>query len=154
MTDADAGLVRRILYMALDWKPDEELPPIEVVVEHPEVKRYHEGWGRAGDLGVAAEVDGEFVGGAFCRLFTEDDHGHGYVDPETPEVGVAVASGYRGQGIGGSLMDGIAELARNNSCPRLSLSVQVGNPAVNLYRRLGYQEVSTDDSAHRMVLEL
>ena len=69
-----------------------------MTVEHPELARYHRGWGRPGDLGVVAERGGQVVGVVLCRLFTDDDHGHGYVHPETPEVAVAVAVELRGNG--------------------------------------------------------
>jgi GNAT superfamily N-acetyltransferase len=154
MTDADPGLVQQVLYMALDWNPEETLPPIEVVVEHPEALRYHTGWGRRGDFGVAAEIDGDFVGGAYCRLFTAEDHGHGFVDAETPEVAVAVVAGHQGAGIGGRLLQELARLARAGGYPALSLSVNVDNPAVRLYRRLGYAEISNDGGSYRMVLQL
>ncbi len=154
MTTDDHGLVQRVLYMALDWNPDENLPPLDVVAAHPEAKRYHDAWGRPGDLGVAADLHGDFVGGAYCRLFTADDHGHGYVDPQTPEVAVGVVAGHQGAGIGSRLMRRLAELARADGRPALSLSVNAANPAARLYPRLGYRETSSDGGASRMVLDL
>jgi GNAT superfamily N-acetyltransferase len=69
-------------------------------MEHPDAAIYHRDWGRHGDLGVIATEDGEVVGVAYCRLFTDDDHGHGYVDAATPEIAIAVREGRRGEGIG------------------------------------------------------
>ncbi|MBP1632938.1 MAG: putative acetyltransferase [Acidobacteria bacterium] len=109
---------------------------------------------RPGDVGVVAESDGALLGVAFCRLFTSDDHGHGYVDDETPEVAVAVAEGYRGGGLGARLLNELAEAARRAGFLQLSLSVDSGNPARRLYRRLGYRTVSDDESGVRMVLAL
>ena len=153
-----AGAVERVkwaLYEAVSWDPDRELPPYELVIEHPELARYHGGWGRPGDLAIAAEDGGEVVGVAFYRLFTEDDHGHGFVDEETPELGIAVADGRRGTGIGTRLMNELAERARADGIGRLSLSVDAENPARRLYDRLGYREVSRDDAGGvRMILEL
>ena len=94
----DLESVKWGLYTAVAWDPGRGLPPPRVTVEHPELARYHRGWGRPGDLGVVAKRDGEVVGVAMCRLFTADDHGHGYVDPETPELAVAVAEGSAGAG--------------------------------------------------------
>jgi GNAT superfamily N-acetyltransferase len=150
----DVEHVKWALYEAVSWDPERELPPYEFVIEHPELARYHLGWGRPGDLSIAAEADGEVVGVAFYRLFTADDHGHGYVDDETPELGIAVADGRRGLGVGTLLMNELAERARADGVQRLSLSVDAGNPALRLYERLGYSEVSRDDGGVRMVLEL
>ena len=151
----DVELVKWALFEAVSWSPDRELPPYELVIDHPELARYHRGWGRPGDAGAAAELAGETVGVAFYRLFTEDDHGHGYVDDETPELGIAVGEGFRGSGIGTRLMDELSTTARRSGIRRLSLSVEAENPARRLYERLGYREISRDDTGGvRMVLDL
>ena len=142
------------LYAAVAWNPERKLPPGEALLEHPEIARYHKGWGRFGDIGVVAEVDGEFVGIAFCRLFTDDDHGHGYVDAKTPELAVAVVEGWRGRGVGTQLMNGLANAVRLAGIGTLSLSVDTENPARRLYERLGYREVFVDQGGARMLLEL
>ena len=146
--------VRWALFEAVTWDPERELPPFAVTIEHPELARYHRGWGRTGDLGVVAERGEEVVGVALARLFTEDDHGHGYVDAETPELAVAVAEGARGNGIGTRLLDELATAARRAGMRRLSLSVDSENPALRLYERLGYREVARDEDGVRMVLDL
>lgn len=146
--------VRWALCEAVSWDPERELPPREVLLEHPELARYHAGWGRPGDVAVAAESDGRVVGVALYRLFTEEDHGHGYVDEDTPELAVAVADGYRGRGVGGRLLTELARTAKAAGIERLSLSVDEENPALRLYVRLGYREVSRDEDGVRMVLDL
>jgi GNAT superfamily N-acetyltransferase len=126
------------------------LPPYDVLVEHPELARYHAGWGRPGDVALAAESGGEVVGVALVRLFTEEDHGHGYVDRRA----VAVAEGQRGHGIGPRLLAELAETARAAGMRGPSLSVDAGNPALRLFVRLGSRELSRDDDGVRMVLDL
>jgi GNAT superfamily N-acetyltransferase len=150
----DVEHVKWALYAALDWNPERQLPPLEITLEHPEAARYHRAWGRAGDLGVIAEVDGGVVGVAYCRLFTDDDHGHGYVDAETPELAVAVLEGKRSGGLGTRLMNELAEAARTAGFARLSLSVDAENPARRLYGRLGYRKIATDEGGVRMIFDL
>lgn len=103
---------------------------------------------------MIASLGGELVGVAYCRLFTDEDHGHGYVDDETPEVAIAVRDGHRGAGVGERLLRELAELARANGIARLSLAVDAANPARHLYERLGYVEVGSDKGGVRMVSEL
>jgi ribosomal protein S18 acetylase RimI-like enzyme len=150
----DVELVKWALYEAVSWSPERELPPHDVLIDHPQLARYHRDWGRAGDLGVVAEMDDVVVGVSFCRLFTDEDHGYGYVDEHTLELGVAVVEAQRGNGIGGQLLERLADRAREMAFARLSLSVDADNPARRLYQRLGYEELSVVDGDVRMALEL
>jgi GNAT superfamily N-acetyltransferase len=150
----ELGFLQEMLYAALDWRPDVELPPAEWVLQHPQVVVFHEGWGRPGDTALVAELEGEKVGLVWYRLFTEDSHGEGFVDERTPELAIAVVDGFRGRGIGEALLEAAHERARRDGIARLSLSVDAENPARRLYARLGYADYEPEDGLGRMILVL
>jgi GNAT superfamily N-acetyltransferase len=150
----DLDVVRWTLYAAVSWSGDPEIPPMDVVLAHPALAIYHQGWGRNGDFGVAASVDETFAGAAVARLFTEAEHGHGYVDPDTPELGIAVEPKFRGRGIGRHLMNALADAARDRGIQRLGLSVNNPNPAKRLYESLGYVTTEDTGDSSLMVLNL
>jgi GNAT superfamily N-acetyltransferase len=154
LRDDDTGFLREMLYAALAWRPDVELPPPEFVLAHPQVSIFHEGWGRAGDTALVAEQGGQRVGVVWYRFFTDAEHGEGFVDEETPELAIAVVADLRGRGIGRLLLERMHERARSDGVRRISLSVDADNPAKRLYARLGYVEYEPDDDLGRMVLEL
>jgi ribosomal protein S18 acetylase RimI-like enzyme len=103
---------------------------------------------------LVAEDGGEPVGAVWYRLFTEDDHGEGYVDADTPELAIAVVVGRRGEGIGRSLLEAAAGRAKADGLRRLSLSVDHDNPGKRLYARLGWVDYEPGDGLGRMILEL
>jgi GNAT superfamily N-acetyltransferase len=150
----ELAFLGEMLYAALAWRPDVELPPPDFVLRHPQAAIFHQGWGREGDTALVADEDGRLVGLVWYRFFTEAEHGEGYVDDETPEVAIAVVADRRGRGVGRRLMEAMHERARQDGIERISLSVDADNPAKRLYARLGYVEHEPSDDLGRMVLEL
>jgi len=118
-------------------------PLPRTIVQQPSLAAYVRGWGRSGDLGVIAS-DGQGsqpIGAVWSRLASEAEHGFGYVDAQTPELGIAVLPEYRGQGVGTALLRRyLAEAER--LYPAVSLSVSPNNPAKRLYERLGFKQVT------------
>jgi ribosomal protein S18 acetylase RimI-like enzyme len=125
------------------------------VLLDPAVAIYIEGWGRPGDAGVIAEdEEGVPLGAAWYRRFTEAEHGYGFVDPEIPELTVAVAPPHRGRGIGTALLEALVERAEAEGAPALSLSVEDDNPALGLYERLRFERVGGSGTAWTMRRDL
>lgn len=146
---AEYALLNQFLYEAVFVAPGEPRPP-RSVVEAPELRAYVEGFGRAGDVAVCAEKDGQVVGVAWARLV----HGYGFVNKDVPELAIAVLPAWRGRGMGTRLLTELAGRAAAAGHPALSLSVQRANPALRLYERLGFREVGGDDAEAVMLLSL
>jgi GNAT superfamily N-acetyltransferase len=154
LTTADLPFLREMLYAALFWRPGWRRLPRWLTLRLRAVAMYHRGWGRPGDTGFVAEEDGRAIGAVWYRFFTEQEHGDGYVDPETPELAIAVVASHRGRGVGRRLMEAIHERARRDGVRRIALSVNADNPARRLYAALGYRDYQVADRKERMVLEL
>jgi ribosomal protein S18 acetylase RimI-like enzyme len=146
LTVDDAPFLREALYHAIYVPPDAEPPPW-TIIDLPELAAYIDGFGtRAGDTGVLA-LDGERpVGAAWARFM----RGYGFVDDATPELSIALLPEYRGSGIGTRLMQSLFA-ALTPIAPRVSLSVQVKNPAFRLYQRLGFLIAAEDGDTAIMV---
>ncbi len=152
--DGDVDVVKWVVYTAVSWNDPPDLPAFEIALEHPKIARFHRGWGRPGDFGLRAAIDGVFAGAVFARLFTDADHGEGYVDDRTPELGIAVEERFRGRGVGRLLLEALADEARRRGMERLSLSVNNPNPAKRLYEQAGYVVHEDDGASSIMALEL
>lgn len=64
-------------------------------------------------------------------------------------VDIALLSSVRGNGIGRMLMEEILEEGRRSDKP-VTIHVEVFNPALRLYERLGFQQVDTSGAYHLM----
>lgn len=116
--------------------------------------RYLDGWPRATDFGVVAEVDGVPAGATWARLLTGDRRGYGYVADDVPELTLGVSAAYRRQGVARAVLSEVIAQARAVSYERLSLSVDPDNPARKLYESLGFVKVGVVGTSDTMVLEL
>lgn len=149
MLPGEYGLLDEFLYQAIHTEPGEPRPPRSVTAG-PALGAYVEGFGRTGDVAVCAEEGGEVVGAAWARLM----RGYGFAGDGVPELAVSVLPGHRGRGVGTALLSSLIERCSELGHPALSLSVQRSNPAVRLYERLGFREVSGDDGEAVMALSL
>jgi ribosomal protein S18 acetylase RimI-like enzyme len=150
----DIGFLETMLFEAFFWDPTAERPAFSEFRRHPEFTKLLFGWGRRGDRGVIAEDSGSQVGAAWFRLWTTELHSYGFVDPTTPELGIAVSVTYRRKGTGLALLRELIATARADQFPALSLSVNPFNPARTLYESVGFQKVSESGTSWTFRLPL
>lgn len=124
----------------------------------PEIRRYLDAWGRAGDTGVVAvDADNRRLGAAWYRRFSVDARGYGFVAPDIPELSIGVMPVARGQGVGSALLDALLAMAREQGQHGVSLSVDRQNPARRLYERHGFRDAgisSPEDTSVTMIVTL
>lgn len=140
------------LHVSLWDPPPAPLRPRELL-QDPRVCIYAEGWGREGDIGVVGEVDGKPIGACWMRRL-RGGVGMGYVDDDTPQLGIALLPAFRGQGLGRRLMVAALEAARAYGYRQVSLTVHPLNPAIALYESCGFEKRETRNTYHLMVAPL
>ena len=128
-------------------------PLPEGASEMPRSARWTREWGRTGDAGVVAQLDGERVGAAWCRLFDEPIVNDG-TGNSIPDVAIAVSAEHRSVGVGGALLRALEREAAAAGHTRLCLTVNERNPALRLYERAGYRLVRSDGEALTMARSL
>ncbi len=145
----DEPFLWQMLFEAAHLAEDGETS-IQAAMNNPQLAKYVRDWGRENDLGFGA-IDlktQQKIGAAWLRLFPDTDRGYGYINDRTPELAIAVAPTYRNRGIGTRLFLHLLDAAKT-LYPAISLSVRTDNPAFNLYRRLGFQEVTGSATTNR-----
>lgn len=147
---ADLPAIGMALAYALDWRGEGGWESPVALIEWSGHSYLLADWGRPGDAAVIAEIGGRAVGAAWYRFWTDSLHSYGYIDAATPEIGVGVDPGCRRHGIGTALMTALFALAMERDVPALSLSVERDNPAVRLYRQLGFEHIGDVDNAWTM----
>lgn len=109
-----------------------------------------------GDEGVVAfeRGNGARLGSAWYRLMPEEEPGYGFVSPSVPEVSIEVVPESRGQGVGGALLEELAERAKTDGFDTLGLSVEDGNTAIRLYESHGFVKLFRVENGWTMKTDL
>ncbi|WP_379138801.1 GNAT family N-acetyltransferase [Paenibacillus sp. sgz500958] len=125
------------------------------IINQPSISKYVEGWGRKGDMGyIAVNELGHSIGSITLRYFNKDNKGYGYINDETPELGMALRSEYRGRGVGTELLKTLLEQAKTKGIHTISLSVDPNNSAMKLYKRFGFKEIGMEGTSMTMMVKL
>ncbi len=153
----DAAFLGEMLAEAATWDRPETAPapPLAELLEVPQIADYIDHWGRQGDHGVVAELEGVPIGACWFRRFSAAHPGYGFLGETVPGISLAVRPGYRGRGIGSRLLAATIDLASEQAVPALGLSVARGNgQAQRIYERAGFVPVGCEGESTTMRLEL
>lgn len=143
-----------MLFEAFFWNPDINRPDFSEFMRLPEPDKLLSGWGRTGDKLIIAENEKDYIGAAWYRLWTEQNHFYGFVDSKTPELGIGIRKGYRSQGIGRMLLRQLIKTAEKEGYRALSLSVDPENFARYLYESAGFLKVEKSGTSWTYKLDM
>ena len=150
----DRAFLEEMLFEAFFWNPAWSRPRLAEFREQPEFTQLLADWGRPGDRGVLAEEQRTRIGAAWFRLWTPDLHSYGFVDSETPELGIAVVPTHRSKGVGRTLLRALIVIARRDGHRAVSLSVSPSNYARPLYESEGFHKVGESGTSWTLLLQL
>ena len=142
-----------MLYAAI-YIPDSGQPLPKEVINEPELAKYISNFGRKGDICLMAELKGKLIGAVWTRIFADDDAGYGFVNAQTPELGMAIDKYYRNMGIGTRLLAAILQNLAELNYKQVSLSVDSRNFAHQLYQKFGFADIAVKGYSVTMVSNL
>lgn len=147
LTPADEPFLWDMVYQGVQSGQEKNAPSREIV-HQPELARYVEGWGRAGDAGFIAHdsVEGKPLGAVWLRVPPAAQRSDKEESP--PELAFAVKTGHRRRGIGAALLTQF--VTANPLQSSITLNVPASSPAVRLYERFGFKVVQESDRAVTM----
>lgn len=138
LSEADGELLRTATLTNLNWAGEQRFT-YQDIDGAPEIRHYYCLRPDRGDFGFVAEQDGLTLGVVWVLFLESSDPGYGFIADRIPELSIAVWSGYRGQGVGRSLITGALDEARGRGIQQISLSVEPGNPSLFLCRGVGFE---------------
>lgn len=150
---SEIHLLENFLYDAI-FTPDGHEKPAREIIKRPELSRYIDGFGRDADVCLVAELNQMVIGATWTRVFPETEKGYGYINPKTPELTVSVVENYRKLGIGTKLITSMIVELQQLGYEQVSLSVDKLNHAFEMYKKLGFDVVKSDEKSAIMLKNL
>ena len=146
----EVPLLRTFLYHAI-FIPEGVAAPSVSIVDDPSLAVYYNDFGQGNfDRCLVAEEDSALVGAVWCRYLD----GYSYSDGLTPSLAISVLPSHRRKGIGKCLLDSFIRLLVKDGIPRIGLSVQRENYALEMYKNFGFKVFEDKGDEILMVLEL
>jgi GNAT superfamily N-acetyltransferase len=149
---SDAPFLLEMLIEACNWSGEQRVTRSDVR-DDAQLRHYVSDWPQPDDLGIVAIDRGTPVGAAWARTFAAHEPGYGFVAPDVPELSMAVITPQRGRGVGRRLLEAIVARASDRGWRALSLSVEDGNRAAELYAGVGFRCVGRNGRSTVMLLE-
>lgn len=138
LAESDSDLLRTATLTNMNWTGEQRFTYRDID-RASDFRHYYDLRPTRGDFGFVAERDGWTLGVVWVLFLCSSDPGYGFIADGVPELSITVWSGYRGQGIGRSLIIGALGEARACGLSRVSLSVEPDNPSLFLYRSFGFE---------------
>ena len=134
--------LKSMLYEAVTWDHKKCIHEQKEILQSPDILKIMKDWGnRKGDIFLICQKDdGKLLGSVWYRFWENNNHSYGFVDENTPEIGIGVVKDFRRFGIGTELMNQIIKFSKNKGICSLSLSVESNNPAIYLYNKMGFKK--------------
>lgn len=149
----DIAFLKDMFYLSL-FVPENGTPFPRSIIAQPNLAKYYLDWGRKTDCGILVEKNDEAIGAVWCRFFDDVNKGYGFVNAQTPELGIAIQESFRNQGLGQVLLLKMFEALKNKGIKSASLSVDKRNQAFRLYQRNNFQIVGEQGTAYTMLKTL
>ena len=143
------------LHVALWDPPPAGLRPREIL-QAPPVRIYAEDWGRAGDVGVVGELDGESepIGACWMRCLPAGRWLGIELTPARRSWAFHCCRRFSTKDMVQVLMMAALNAARDHGYRQVSLTVHPQNPAIRMYQRCGFEKRDVRNGYHLMVATL
>jgi GNAT superfamily N-acetyltransferase len=127
----DEPILWEMLYHGLSSAQKRQVR-LREIMRRPDISRYVDGWGRAGDTGFVAheKEGGALLGAVWLRRPTDKSDA-------PPELALAVKPEHRRHGIGTALLTQLVRANPDQSA--ISISFVAGKPVLRLYERFGFK---------------
>ena len=139
LSSRDGDALRRATLGNVNWCG--ERFSLEDVLANPAIAHYTEFEPERGDFGFIAVGTSGVVGVAWAQFLGTENPGYGFVAADVPEASLWVAPERRGAGQGRRLLRRLLEESAVRGHDRISLSVEDGNRARDLYESEGFLAV-------------
>ena len=150
---SDREFLKEMIFLSIHVREEQDPFP-KSILAHPGIVKYYTDWGASTDHGIIVQDQEQKIGAIWSRQFTKANKGYGFVNEETPELGIAIKEGYRNQGLGHILMNQLFDVLKQHQVKSISLSVDNQNPSIRLYERNGFQILEENGTAITMFRRL